>query len=169
MQVGVIHGWLGRHKVHTSSIQQSPFLKGDYRKYLPLFIIALEEFYLSVFDLIIPASYAGTTGVITAPERPRVSYLDSLIFYAWKMLPQYFNPNNMVRNFKLLVDYSTLHKFRIWSINTVTCFDALACSERSLQFAPKKVCASAELFATDSFQNKLIIVIEITRKKKGEV
>jgi hypothetical protein len=59
---------LGKHAT-TSFIQRMPRAKTAYRSYLPLMPIAVEQFDLSGYDLVISSSHAVAKGVITGPDQ----------------------------------------------------------------------------------------------------
>lgn len=116
--------WLKNHKVHTSFIQRLPLAKGKYRNYFPLFPIAIEQFDMSKFDLIISSSYAVAKGVITGPEQTHISYCHSPARYAWDLQAQYLKESNMEKGLKSTIARYFLHKFRIWDTRTSNGVDA---------------------------------------------
>lgn len=116
--------WLGDRKVHTSFIHRLPFAKSKYRNYFPLFPIAIEQFDMSGFDLIISSSYAVAKGVITGPEQTHVSYCHSPARYAWDLQAQYLKESNMEKGLKSTIARYFLHKFRIWDTRTANGVDA---------------------------------------------
>jgi glycosyltransferase involved in cell wall biosynthesis len=116
--------WLGERKVHTSFIHRLPFAKSKYRNYFPLFPIAIEQFDMSGFDLIISSSYAVAKGVITGPEQTHISYCHSPARYAWDLQAQYLKESGMERGLKSTIARYFLHKFRIWDTRTAHGVDA---------------------------------------------
>jgi hypothetical protein len=62
-------GFLNHKPVQTSFVQRLPGARAHYRSYLPLMPIAIEQFDLDGYDLIISSSYAVAKGVITGPEQ----------------------------------------------------------------------------------------------------
>jgi len=116
--------WLGDRKVHTSFIHRLPFAKNKYRNYFPLFPIAIEQFDMSGFDLIISSSYAVAKGIITGPEQTHISYCHSPARYAWDLQAQYLKESNMERGLKSTIARYFLHKFRIWDTRTSNGVDA---------------------------------------------
>lgn len=70
-------GFLGGRPVHTSFIQQLPFARRGYRRYLPLMPTAVERFDLSSYDLIISSSSAVAKGVLTTPDQLHICYLQA--------------------------------------------------------------------------------------------
>ncbi len=115
--------WLGNTTVTTSFIQRLPFAKKKYRNYFPLFPIAIEQFDLSGYDLVISSSYSAAKGVITGPEQLHVSYCHSPARYAWDMQEQYLRESGMSSGVKSVIARYFLHKFRIWDVRTANGVD----------------------------------------------
>src|ERR1700722_2728424 len=76
-------------EIQTSFIQKLPFAKTAYRNYLPLFPLAIEQFDLSEYDLIISLSHAVSKGVLTHSEQLPLSYCFTPMRYAWDLTHQY--------------------------------------------------------------------------------
>ena len=110
--------WLSGIKVNTSFIQKLPFAKSKFRNYFPLFPIAIEQFDLSGFDLVISSSYSAAKGVITGPDQTHICYCHSPARYAWDLQTQYLTESGMDKGFKSIVARYFLHKFRIWDVRT---------------------------------------------------
>src|SRR6478752_3196447 len=83
--------FLGGRKVQTSFLQRLPLARKLYRHFLPLMPLAIEQFDLSGFDLVISSSYAVAKGVITGPDQLHVSYVHSPMRYAWDLQHAYLN------------------------------------------------------------------------------
>ena len=77
--------------INTSFIQNLPFSKKHFHKYLPLFPLAIEQFDLRKYDLIISSSHSVAKGVITAPDQLHISYIHSPMRYAWDQMQIYLN------------------------------------------------------------------------------
>ena len=75
--------------INTSFIQNLPFSKKHFHKYLPLFPLAIEQFDLRRYDLIISSSHAVAKGVITSPDQLHISYIHSPMRYAWDEMNTY--------------------------------------------------------------------------------
>jgi len=76
-------------KVNTSFIQKLPTAKSNHRKFLQLFPLAIEQFDLSSYDLIISSSASIGKGVITNSNQLHISYIHSPMRYAWDLYHQY--------------------------------------------------------------------------------
>jgi glycosyltransferase involved in cell wall biosynthesis len=116
-------GFLGGRKAHTSFIQNLPRAKKSFRTYLPLMPIAVEQFDLSAYDLIISSSHAVAKGVLTGPNQVHISYVHSPIRYAWDMQHQYLRESGLVKGFKSKMARAILHYMRIWDTRTANGVD----------------------------------------------
>jgi len=111
-------GFLQGKKVHTSFIQKLPLAKKQYRQYLPFMPLAIEQFDLSSYDLILSSSHAVAKGVITGPDQLHISYVHSPIRYAWDMQPQYLKESGLEKGLKGAVAKIILSRIRLWDYRT---------------------------------------------------
>ncbi|RZT21378.1 glycosyltransferase family 4 protein [Fictibacillus sp. BK138] len=105
-------------KVNTSFIQNLPLAKTKYRSYLPLMPIAIEQFDVSKYDVIISSSHAVAKGVITGPEQLHISYVHSPIRYAWDLQHQYLKEAGLNKGLKGLIAKFLLFQIRNWDYRT---------------------------------------------------
>lgn len=112
----------GKH-AKTSFIQKLPYSKSKYRNYLPFFPLAIEQFDLSEYDLILSSSHAVAKGVLTHANQLHISYVHTPIRYAWDLYFQYLKESNLDKGIKGLVAKYFLHKIRIWDYSTVNRVD----------------------------------------------
>lgn len=115
--------FLGSHKIHTSFIQKLPRARKSYRSYLPLMPLAIEQFDLSAFNLVLSSSYAVAKGVLTGPDQTHVCYCHSPIRYAWDLQPQYLRESGMERGLKSIVARAILSYIRMWDVRTANGVD----------------------------------------------
>lgn len=99
--------------LHTSFIQRLPGARRHYRRYLPLMPMAVEQFDLKGFDLILSSSHAVAKGVIPDPGAVHVCYCYSPMRYAWDMQHQYLRQTG-ARGLKGALMRWQLHKLRLW-------------------------------------------------------
>lgn len=109
--------------VTTSFIQKLPFAKKKYRGYLPLMPLAVEQFDLSAYDLIISSSHAVAKGVITGPNQLHISYVHSPMRYAWDLQHQYLRESGLLTGFKGWIAKYLLHRLRLWDLRTANGVD----------------------------------------------
>ena len=100
--------------INTSFIQNLPFSKKHFHKYLPLFPLAIEQLDLREYDLIISSSHAVAKGVITSPDQLHISYIHSPMRYAWDQMNVYLNNSSYTKlgmNFLLRIILNDLRKW----------------------------------------------------------
>lgn len=105
-------------KVTTSFIQHLPKAKTKYRSYLPLMPLAIEQFDLSKYDLIISSSHCVAKGIMTGPAQVHISYVHSPIRYAWDLQHQYLKEAGLTKGLKGWLAKIILHYMRIWDTRT---------------------------------------------------
>jgi glycosyltransferase involved in cell wall biosynthesis len=87
---GSVSPLLESRRVRTSFIQRLPAAKRLYRHYLPLFPIAVEQFDLREYDLVISSSHCAAKAVIPPARAHHVCYCHSPMRYAWDQFGAYF-------------------------------------------------------------------------------
>jgi glycosyltransferase involved in cell wall biosynthesis len=80
---------LAGRKVHTSFIQRLPRAKRDYWYYAALMPLAIEQFDMTGYDVIVSSSHAAALGVITGPDQLHVCYFHSPMRFAWDLQAMY--------------------------------------------------------------------------------
>ena len=71
-----------------------------FRKYLGLMPLAIEQFDLSGYDLVVSSSHAVAKGVLTGPGQLHVSYVHCPMRYAWDLQHQYLRQAGMEHGLK---------------------------------------------------------------------
>ncbi len=79
-----------KRRVRTSPIQYLPFPGPLYRHYLPLFPIAIEQFDLDGYDLVLSTSHCAAKSVVVAGHTRHVCYCLTPMRYAWDQFDAYF-------------------------------------------------------------------------------
>jgi glycosyltransferase involved in cell wall biosynthesis len=114
--------------VRTSFIQHLPFARTRYRGYLPLMPVAIEQFDLAAYDLVITSSYAVAKGVLVGPDQTHVSYVHSPIRYAWDLQHQYLREAHLTRGPRSWAARALLHYLRNWDTRSANGVDQLICN-----------------------------------------
>lgn len=116
-------GFLAGHDVRTSFIQRMPLAGRAFRHYLPLMPLAIEQFDLSDFDVVISSNHAVAKGVITGPDQLHISYVHSPIRYAWDLQAQYLRESGLERGLKSWLARALLFFMRNWDYRTANGVD----------------------------------------------
>jgi len=116
-------GFILSKPVQTSFIQNLPLAKDNYRQYLLLMPLAVEQFDLSGYDLVISNSYAVAKGVITGPDQLHLCVCCSPIRYAWDLQHQYLRESGLDQGVKGWVAKWFLHRIRLWDARTANGVD----------------------------------------------
>lgn len=107
-------GFLQGKDVTTSFLQHLPLARQAYRYYLPLAPLALEQFDLSDYPLVLSSSYAVAKGALTSAHQLHVSYVHSPVRYAWDLYHQYLRTDGLGRGLKGLAARVVLHYLRLF-------------------------------------------------------
>ncbi len=123
-------------EVHTSFIQKFPFAKRLYRNYLPFFPLAIEQFDLSAYDLILSTSHAVSKGVLTHSDQLHLCYCLTPMRYAWDLTHRYLEGVGGVQK---AVAKASLHYLRNWDIASLGRVDHFASISHYIARRIKKV------------------------------
>ncbi|MCX8028925.1 MAG: glycosyltransferase family 4 protein [Brevinematales bacterium] len=110
-------------KVKQSFISKLPFSGKKYRNYLAFFPLAIEQFDLSEYNVIISSSHAVAKGVITRHYQLHICYCHTPIRYAWDLYHQYLKEANLEKGIKGFIAKLILHYIRIWDLSTANRVD----------------------------------------------
>lgn len=116
--------------VTTSFIQKLPFARKRYRSYLPFMPLAVEQFDLSMYDLVISSSHAVAKGVITGPDQRHLCMCYSPMRYAWDLQHQYLKESGLDRGLKGWLAKYMLHRLRLWDMRTANGVDGFIAISR---------------------------------------
>jgi glycosyltransferase involved in cell wall biosynthesis len=89
---GSVSPAIERHRIETSFVQRLPFAGAYYRQYLPLFPLAVEQFDLDPYDLVLSSSHCAAKAVVPTGRARHLCYCHSPMRYAWDQFDAYFGP-----------------------------------------------------------------------------
>jgi glycosyltransferase involved in cell wall biosynthesis len=110
--------------VRTSFIQSLPKSKQKYRSYLPLMPLAVEQFDLRRYDIVLSSNHAVAKGVLTSSEQLHISYVHTPVRYAWDLYWDYLSSSGLDRGSKGLAARLVLHYIRLWDLSASYRVDA---------------------------------------------
>ena len=125
-------------RAHTSFVQRLPFAKDKYRNYLPLFPLAIEQFDLSGYDVVLSSSHAVAKGVLTHSNQLHIAYVHTPIRYAWDLYHHYLRESGLDRGLKGMLAKYFLHKIRLWDASTANRVDHYVANSRYIARRIKK-------------------------------
>jgi len=116
-------GFLKGRPVKTSFIQKLPLARRHFRNYLQLMPLAVEQFNLAPYDLIISSNHAVAKGGLTGPKQVHVCYVHSPMRYAWDLQAQYLRESGIEKGVTSLYVRWLLHKMRLWDATSANGVD----------------------------------------------
>jgi glycosyltransferase involved in cell wall biosynthesis len=116
-------GFLGGRAVHTSFLQRIPGIRRRYRQFLPLMPLAIEQFDLSGYDLVLSSSYAVAKGVLTGPDQVHICHCHSPMRYAWDLQHQYLRETGLDHGLRGFLARWVLHRMRLWDVRSASGVD----------------------------------------------
>lgn len=126
-------GFLMGKTPQTSFVQALPFARAHYRQYLPFMPLAIEQFDLSEYELVISCSHSIAKGVLTGPDQLHISYVNSPMRYAWDLQHQYLKETGLDKGLKGWIAKWILHKMRLWDHRTANGVDEFIANSRFIE------------------------------------
>ena len=121
---------LGGRTVGTSFIQRLPFARKKFRGYLALMPLAVEQFDLSDYDIVISSHYVVANGALTRADQLHISYVHTPARYAWDLSQQYLRQGNLTWGLRSMLARMTLHYLRIWDRGAADRVDVFVANSR---------------------------------------
>ncbi len=132
-------GFLSNRKIGTSFLQKSPFISPqNYRNFLPLMPLAVEQLDLSGYDIVISNSHAVSKGVITSPDQLHIGYIHTPMRYAWDMQNDYLQKSGF-GGLKSFVARLLLHYIRLWDVAAASRPDLLLANSGFIRRRVQKI------------------------------
>ena len=107
---------LKNREVHTSFIQNLPFAGKKFRNYLSLFPMAIEQFDLTPYDVILSSSHAVAKGALTTQNQLHICYCHTPMRYAWDLYHEYLRNSGLEKGVKAFFAKRILHRIRQWDV-----------------------------------------------------
>jgi glycosyltransferase involved in cell wall biosynthesis len=123
----------------TTFIQRLPGARRRFRSYLPLMPLAIEQFALKGYDLVISSSHAVAKGAITGPDQLHICYCHSPIRYAWDLQSQYLKESGLESGVRSWLVRLMLHYLRIWDCRTAHGVDEFIANSHFIAKRVRKV------------------------------
>lgn len=117
---GSVSATIERHRIHTSFVQRLPLAGAYYRQYLPLFPMAVEQFDLDPYDLVISSSHCAAKAAVPTGRARHLCYCHSPMRYAWDQFDAYFGPARVGRLASRWFYRPVLARLARWDASTTT-------------------------------------------------
>lgn len=129
------------HSKHaqTSFIQHLPFAKTSFRSYLPLMPLAVEQFDVSKFDVVISSHHAVAKGVLTHQNQLHICYCHSPMRYAWDFYHEYLREAKLDKGLRGMMAKMLLHYLRIWDVASANRVDAFIANSHYIARRIKRI------------------------------
>ena len=118
--------------IRTSFVQHLPFGLKKYRHYLPLFPLAIEQFDLSAYDLIVSSSHCVAKGVRRNNSTYHISYVHSPMRYVWDQFNTYFRQPRTSWPVRIGAELMRPYLQR-WDRNTAKRVDTFLCNSNNIR------------------------------------
>ncbi len=129
---------LAGRRLTTSFLQHVPGSRRWHRLFMPLFPLALEQFDLGGYDLVLSSDSGPAKGVITGARTCHICYCHSPLRYVWEMYPQYraTAPLGLLGRGVFIL---SSHYLRVWDAGTAARVDYFATNSRTSAARIRKV------------------------------
>jgi len=128
---------LQKHKLTTSFLQKLPGSRKWHRHMLPLCPLAVEQFDLRGYDLVVSSESGPAKGVLTAPETCHICYCHTPMRYLWNFYQEYKNGSGLGPVRKLVFGL-TAHYARLWDQSSAARVDYFAANSRNVAARVRK-------------------------------
>lgn len=122
--------FLGGRVPRTSFMQRLPLARRAYGRMLPLMPLAIEQFDLSPYDLVISSSHCVAKGVLSGPDQLHVCYTHSPMRYAWDLQHEYLRGAGLDRGLKSWLARWMLQRLRLWDVRSAHGVDQFVANSR---------------------------------------
>ncbi|MDD9947792.1 MAG: glycosyltransferase family 4 protein [Myxococcales bacterium] len=131
--------YLKHRRLQTTFIQHLPLAPKQFRSYLLLMPLAVEQLDVSSYEVVLSSSHAVAKGVLTGPDQLHISYVHSPIRYAWDLQHQYLREAKLAEGPKAWLAKWMLHKMRIWDYRTAAGVNHFVANSRFIARRIRKV------------------------------
>jgi len=128
---------LRKRPIKTSFLQKLPGSRRWHRHLLPLYPLALEQFDLSAYDLVLSSESGPAKGVLTSATTCHICYCHSPMRYLWDFYHQYKNGANFGFWSQPLFTLAT-HYLRMWDAASADRVDYFAANSHNVAYRIRK-------------------------------
>jgi glycosyltransferase involved in cell wall biosynthesis len=104
--------------IYRSFIDRLPLSKKNFRSYLPLFPMAIEQFDLRSYDLILSSSHCVAKGVKRHPDQLHICYCHTPMRYIWDLSEEYLKEAGIESGIKGAVARYFMRNLQDWDLES---------------------------------------------------
>lgn len=129
---------LENHKLTTSFLQRLPGARHWYRHALPIYPMALEQFDLSDYDLVISSESGPAKGVLTNARTCHICYCHTPMRYLWDFYHDYKDASGLGPARRSLFRIAT-HYARLWDHASASRVDHFIANSNNVAYRIRKL------------------------------
>ncbi|MFZ2969762.1 MAG: glycosyltransferase [Minisyncoccia bacterium] len=133
----LMNGAFSDRKIYTSFLQRIPFIGSHHRLFPILMPMAIEEFDLSDFDIVLSDSNSYAKGVITNSNTLHITYCHTPMRYAWDDCHKYLREFKYSKITKKFIPFA-MNYIRLWDKISADRPDAYIANSNFVAFRIKK-------------------------------
>ncbi len=163
--------------VTTSFIQNLPRSFSWHRYYAPFYPLAVEQFDMTPYGLVISSDSSVVKGVITRPETCHICYCHSPMRYAWNMAREYTADMGMLK--KVVFDV-IMHYLRQWDHGASARVDYFVANSHNVRRRIRKYyrrdakviyppCDVERFSVSDSVDDYYLLVTRLVKYKRADL
>ena len=104
--------------IYRSFLDWLPWSKKKFRSYLPLFPMAIEQFDLKSYDLILSSSHCVAKGIKRHPDQLHICYCHTPMRYAWDLSQDYLRDAGMDKGIRGAAARFFLQNLQDWDVRS---------------------------------------------------
>lgn len=105
---------ISKQEIRPSFLQHLPGGRANHRLLLPLMPLAVEQFDLRRYDLLISSSHVVAHGILPQPDQLHISYTNAPARYAWHLYHEYMDAAGLQPGPKWWLRRMIMHYLRLW-------------------------------------------------------
>ncbi len=132
-----VHHQFDDKEVRTSFLQKIPFAKKHHRIFPPLMMLAIEQFSLDYYDVILSDSSSFAKNIITKPNTLHISYCHTPMRYGWDDC-QYYTQEYSFPKIVKMISPALMNYIRMWDWQATNGVDKFIANSKFVQGRIKK-------------------------------
>ena len=133
----LVHDRFDKKTIRTSFLQKIPFAKKHHRIFPPLMMMAIEQFNLDYYDIVISDSSSFAKNIITGPSTLHISYCHTPMRYGWDDC-QYYTQEYSFPGVVKMISPLLMNYIRMWDWQATNGVDKFIANSKFVQGRIKK-------------------------------